>query len=805
MIMFAVSLSMVVSAVAILFFLIFFFKSIHMIGQTEVGVVSKRLGKKITNDNPIAFNGEAGYQAVLLMPGLRFKLWPIFVVEKHPWPQVPAGEIGVVIAQVGLPIPIGYKSAVYKPEFGSFTNLSSFVKNGGQKGVQRPVLTPGTLAPIHPVGFLVITKKRVYGIPVAEEYSGHGKGGLKPETFGLTADDLMVTQISPVPRSQIHEHYTEEVARIRIPQTGGEIDMVGVVTVLDGPPLPSGYIAGRLGGFEDIEKMEEDYNSRVNGEENIDEAIDPKNVELTEEELYDAIETAKEARRARTQVGNNQATPEITLTDDEHKAVIEEAKKEKALRMVLQRKRQEDSEFDDELIEKVLQGKNDLHNNFQNFQDFLDNGGCIGLQHDVLMYGAYNLNPFLVKVEKVPMLVVEQGEVAVVKSYLGLPTSDTSGSEFKFGSLVRPGHQGVWQEPLRTGKFAINPRIYDTEIVSTAIITLNWATATSKAHDLDKELCSIEAKSREGFVFTIDLQVQIHVPDTTAPKVISMVGTMKNLVEEVLQAAVGNHFRDKLQSMPAIKFIEERQMVQVEAMKHITRHLGQYVVETRGVYIQDVVLPEALTSVLKDREIANQRIETYKMQKSAEDQRIQTEKSKGTANMQSELAQSEVKITIKQNEANARKAEADGEATYLTQIGKAKGAEPRAVGLANAEAYAKQVEALGQMGTTMVNVATALSKGNQPFMPHVLSTGGGNAMDGLVGVLTQMFNQKTNPIKPPVNEVAVTSEEEKKKEEDLTGIETQPESSSGGAGDADALISDEDQLGDDEHPKDDQQ
>ena len=36
----------------------------------------------------------------------------------------------------------------------------------------------------------------------------------------------------------------------------------------------------------------------------------------------------------------------------------------------------------------------------------------------------------------------------------------------------------------------------------------------------------IVAKSREGFVFTIDLQVQIHVPDTEAPRVICMVGTM---------------------------------------------------------------------------------------------------------------------------------------------------------------------------------------------------------------------------------------------------------------------------------------
>ena len=66
------------------------------------------------------------------------------------------------------------------------------------------------------------------------------------------------------------------------------------------------------------------------------------------------------------------------------------------------------------------------------------------------------------------------------------------------------------------------------------------------------------AKSKEGFIFNIDLQVQIHVSDKLAPKVISMVGTMQNLVNEVLQAAVGNLFRDKLGSMPAIEFIALR-------------------------------------------------------------------------------------------------------------------------------------------------------------------------------------------------------------------------------------------------------
>ena len=67
--------------------------------------------------------------------------------------------------------------------------------------------------------------------------------------------------------------------------------------------------------------------------------------------------------------------------------------------------------------------------------------------------GAYLLNPFLVRVELVPMTVVQQGEVAVVMSYVGLPTQDTSGDDFKFGSIVQPGHKGYPNDVI----FAFDP------------------------------------------------------------------------------------------------------------------------------------------------------------------------------------------------------------------------------------------------------------------------------------------------------------------------------------------------------------
>ena len=121
---------LIVVGVAVLIVLLALLRSLHSIGAAEVGLVTKRLGKRLEADQLVALNGEAGYQAELLMPGLRFKLWPLFGVERYPWVQVAPDHIGLVIAQVGQSLPTGAKSAAYKPEFGGFADLRAFLSSG---------------------------------------------------------------------------------------------------------------------------------------------------------------------------------------------------------------------------------------------------------------------------------------------------------------------------------------------------------------------------------------------------------------------------------------------------------------------------------------------------------------------------------------------------------------------------------------------------------------------------------------------------------------------------------------------------
>ena len=128
------------------------------------------------------------------MPGVAVRVWPINRVEKHPWVQIATGEVGLVIAQVGAPLPTGWKSGVYKPEFGQFTDVRTFVAEGGQQGVQRPVLPPGAILPLHPVAFLVLSQSRSFGMPVNAEY----RARFGPALFGLEPEELTLRVIEPL-------------------------------------------------------------------------------------------------------------------------------------------------------------------------------------------------------------------------------------------------------------------------------------------------------------------------------------------------------------------------------------------------------------------------------------------------------------------------------------------------------------------------------------------------------------------------------------------------------------------------------
>jgi uncharacterized membrane protein YqiK len=383
------------------------------------------------------------------------------------------------------------------------------------------------------------------------------------------------------------------------------------------------------------------------------------------------------------------------------------------------------------------------HDNFQNAQAFLAGGGRRGLQEQILLSGTWNLNPWFVQVEQVPMVQIPIGYVGVVISFVGMAHEDVSGVEFKHGDLVNTGHKGVWVTPLYPGKHPINTRIMRVELVPTTNIVLNWASRT-ESHNYDAKLSSITVRSKDGFGFNLDVAQIIHVGALDAPKVISRVGSMQNLVDHVLQPIVGNYFRNSAQDFTVLDFLSARSKRQLDAAEHIRTALVAYDVQAIDTLIGDINPPAELMMTQTDRKIAEEQRKTYEVQEAAQKQRQQLVRQTSLADIQQQVVGAEQGVNIAELKANAsvKQASGDAESTRLRAIGESEAI--RATGKAKAEAYRAGVESLGAQGYTVMQLMQIVGERNVRIVPDV-AVNGANGNTGLVdGLLGVMLRGQTN-------------------------------------------------------------
>jgi uncharacterized membrane protein YqiK len=130
-----------------------------IVPDDSIGAVTKKFvlfGKhrQLPDGRILALNGEAGYQADTLPPGLHVGRWPWqYAVELVKFFTVPPGKIGCVEACDGLPLSNGRIVARQVP-CDSFQDARAFLQNGGERGPQMALIAPGTYR-INPLLFQV--------------------------------------------------------------------------------------------------------------------------------------------------------------------------------------------------------------------------------------------------------------------------------------------------------------------------------------------------------------------------------------------------------------------------------------------------------------------------------------------------------------------------------------------------------------------------------------------------------------------------------------------------------------------------
>lgn len=664
-------------------FLLFF----RNIGPTQIAIKERRYyGARMPAGRVVAGKGEVGIQGDVLKPGLHFIAWPIeSIVEKAELIDIGNDEMGIVEAIDGAPLPEG---RIYAPDVGNnqhqnFQDPIAFLANGGYKGIQLRTLGPGKW-PIHPYLFKV-----------------------------------SICKVTVVPNGQI-----------------------GIVTAFDGNTLDTGRL---------LAKSVAGHNHFQNGEAFIA-ASGQKGVqrEILTPGTYRIMRESADKHGARKTGLFDVEFAEATKVSENSVGLIE----------ALDGASMDPADY----VARPVNG----HNNFQDADAFLSAGGQRGPQKDILLPGTYYINPRMFKFIPESAKEVKAGEVAVIISNCGMdptteirrqmdeearqkieqlklehgadeeevvgeddgkPVADPADKRLDSGIseayVVPDGYRGIQKSIVGPGRYYVNTQAVTPHAIPTTNQTVEW-TEGQQSGTFDP----FEVVSKDGFKIRVEVRVVFRVKPEDAPFMVSKIGSLDNLRQNVMHPTIDSIFRNQASESSAMAYLQNRHEEQLKAETKVRAHLVRYHVEVINVLICHIHLPDDLMETQTKKVLAVQQTTMFEEQEKAQVARIELEKTTARAQQQGNLMKATVGVEIAKQDALARIEQANGEATYTRETGFAAAEVTEKQLTAAGAGYKVQQEALGQGGLAMVEALKQIADGSIKITPDFLVSGGGDGGNG---------------------------------------------------------------------------
>jgi regulator of protease activity HflC (stomatin/prohibitin superfamily) len=374
---------------------------------------------------------------------------------------------------------------------------------------------------------------------------------------------------------------------------------------------------------------------------------------------------------------------------------------------------------------------------------FLANGGQRGPRFDLLKPGTYYVNPLMFEVKLDNVITVQRGEVAVLVSNVGREPENIPDAERLPGkerSVVPAGYRGIQAEVAGPGVYYLNRWAYIAYLIPTTNITIDWADESgtltpddagnaamanidpltagqAPANRLTNAIASRRAQlfnplsviSREGFEMRVGVKVVIRVRPEQAPLMVAKIGSIENLIDHVVHPMIDSSFRNQASSSEAMNFMQDRADEQAKAEERTREELEKYHVECVSVLISQIILPQELMEIHTRRVIAAQQQDMFVEQQKSEAKRIDTENTRARADKQSELVSAQISVSVAEQTKQRTILEAEGRARATVVEGEAEATRVAAVGTATAEAYEKQVAAVGRGNVAGIEVTRAIA------------------------------------------------------------------------------------------------
>ena len=423
-------------------------------------------------------------------------------------------------------------------------------------------------------------------------------------------------------------------------------------------------------------------------------------------------------------------------------------------------------------------------------QYFLTHAGQRGPQTTILTPGIYRLNTYLWDVTIKDATDVVEGSVGVVKSNVidsvhfgnlnaekpssceqktvstnasgeAVAAKEPKSDEGRLAAILVPvGCIGVWEKALQPGRYYVNEAAYKVTMMSTRVQTWEFKggykkryidlsldqagnlTQTPRSEDIKKPDNAADPAVTpfvEGWLVPLELRVLAQVTPDNAPFVVSSVGTLKDIEDNIMVPTIRSIVRNVVgaQGRHVLDLADNRAQLE-HAVEDAIRPEGL----RAGIVIKEVKFgdpalpPELLISRLR-QQLADQLQVTYQQEQKAQTQRIETEKARATAEQQHQLVEALIGVQVAEQNKNAAKLRGEGQKLELEEV---------------AQGQRAQADVLGQDRVLTITLTQLLLKTIQEkpevvsligkLVPQtVVSTGGQSAgLDSAAAIIGALLN-----------------------------------------------------------------
>lgn len=232
--------------------------------------------------------------------------------------------------------------------------------------------------------------------------------------------------------------------------------------------------------------------------------------------------------------------------------------------------------------------------------------GYKGIVAEVLRPGKYRINPYAYSVQQFDAISIRPGFGGVTTSLTGHDVLDGEvPPEDRNTFLVKDQMKGVKPEILDAGTYYLNPYM----------VVVTEVNLQSQRFELSGE-DAINFLTLDGFTVNVEGTIEYALMRDQAARLTHQVGDMEDILKKIVLPKARGFSRIEGSKNPAKNYIAgtTRQKFQDNLETHLMAQCEPWGVEIKSVLIRNITPPDAIASIIRDREVAVQDAVKYGQQ-----------------------------------------------------------------------------------------------------------------------------------------------------------------------------------------------